>query len=117
DHQLGFPIGYTSALQGTASLDPEKPGADSTPLLDTILGKSPPPAIGQDRPLQLLVLALAHDPYKGKMGIGKLLSSTLTKRQALVRIKTDGTQILGRATDLIIFERLEHQKDEQLEAL
>ncbi len=116
DDQLDFPIVYTSALQGTASLDPEKPGADITPLLDTILGKIPPPAIGQDRPLQLLVLALAHDPYKGKMGIGKLLSSTLTKRQALVRIKTDGTQIPGKATDLLVFEGLERKEVDQVEA-
>src|SRR2546425_384220 len=116
DDQLDFPIVYTSALQGTASLDPEKPGADITPLLDTILGKIPPPAIGQDRPLQLLVLALAHDPYKGKMGIGKLLSSTLTKRQALVRIKTDGTLIPGKATDLLVFEGLERKEVEQVEA-
>ena len=116
DDQLDFPIVYTSALQGTASLDPEKPGADITPLLDTILGKIPPPAIGQDRPLQLLVLALAHDPYKGKMGIGKLLSSTLTKRQALVRIKTDGTLVPGKATDLLVFEGLERKEVDQVEA-
>jgi len=116
DAQLDFPIVYTSALQGTASLDPGKPGVDITPLLDTILGKIPPPAIGQDCPLQLLVLALAHDPYKGKMGIGKLLSSTLTKRQALVRIKTDGTLIPGKATDLLIFEGLERKEVDQVEA-
>ena len=116
DDQLDFPIVYTSALQGTASLDPEKPGVDVAPLLDTILGKIPPPAIGQDRPLQLLVLALAHDPYKGKMGIGKLLSGTLTKRQALVRIKTDGTQIPGKATDLLVFEGLERKEVAQVEA-
>src|SRR5438094_2341628 len=116
DDQLDFPIVYTSALQGTASLDPEKPGVDVAPLLDTILGKIPPPAIGQDRPLQLLVLALAHDPYKGKMGIGKLLSSTLTKRQALVRIKTDGTLIPGKATDLLVFEGLERKEVDQVEA-
>ena len=85
-------------------------------MLDTILGKIPPPAIGQDRPLQLLVLALAHDPYKGKMGIGKLLSGTLTKRQALVRIKTDGTQIPGKATDLLVFEGLERKEVAQVEA-
>src|SRR3989449_241277 len=116
DDQLDFPIVYTSALQGTASLDPEKPGVDIAPLLDTILEKIPPPAIGQDRPLQLLVLALAHDPYKGKMGIGKLLSGTLTKRQALVRIKTDGTQIPGKATDLLVFEGLERKEVAQVEA-
>jgi len=110
DEQLDFPIVYASALNGTASLDAEKPGVDITPLLDTILDHIPAPPIFVDRPLQMLVLALAHDPYKGKMGIGKLLAGTLTKRQALTRITLDGTQIPGKATDLLIFEGLERKE-------
>ena len=116
DEQLDFPIVYTSALHGTASLDAEKPGVNIFPLLDTILDKVPPPPIFPDRPLQLLVLALTQDPYKGKMGIGKLLSGSLTKRQALMRITLDGTQVLGKATDLLIFEGLERKEVEQVHA-
>jgi GTP-binding protein len=116
DDQLDFPLVYTSALHGTASLDSEKPGVDIAPLLDTILEKIPAPQIISDRPLQMLVLALAHDSYKGKMAIGKLLSGTLTKRQPLVRIKTDGTQVPGKVTDLLIFEGLERKDVERVEA-
>jgi GTP-binding protein len=116
DEQLDFPIVYTSALHGTASLNSEKPGVDIAPLLDTILDKTPSPPIFTDRPLQMLVLALAHDSYKGKMAIGKLLSGTLAKRQTIVRIKTDGTQIPGKVTDLLIFEGLERKEVEQVEA-
>src|SRR3989442_4002313 len=50
------------------------------------------------------------------MGIGKLLFGSLTKRQALVRIKTDGTQIPGKATDLLVFEGLERKEVAQVEA-
>jgi GTP-binding protein len=116
DDQLDFPLVYTSALHGTASLDSEKPGVDIAPLLDTILEKIPAPQIISDRPLQMLVLALTHDSYKGKMAIGKLLSGTLTKRQPLVRIKTDGTQVPGKVTDLLIFEGLERKDVERVEA-
>ncbi len=116
DEQLDFPIVYTSALHGTASLDAEKPGADIAPLLDTILNKIPPPPIVTDRPLQMLILALAHDSYKGKMGVGKLLSGTLARRQPLVCIKRDGTQVPGRVTDLLVFEGLERKETEQVEA-
>ena len=116
DEQLDFPIVYTSALNGTASLDSEKPGTDIAPLLETILHKMPAPPIFLDRPLQMLVLALVHDSYKGKMGIGKLLSGTLNKRQNLMQIKTDGTQVLGRATDLLIFEGLERKEVDSVEA-
>jgi GTP-binding protein len=116
DDQLDFPLVYTSALHGTASLDSEKTGVDIAPLLDTILEKIPAPQIISDRPLQMLVLALAHDSYKGKMAIGKLLSGALVKRQPLVRIKTDGTQVPGKVTDLLIFEGLERKDVERVEA-
>ncbi len=116
DDQLDFPIVYTSAINGTASLDAEKPGVDIAPLLDTILNKIPPSPVFPDRPLQLLVLALVHDPYKGKMGIGKLLSGTLTTRQALTRITRDGTHVPGKATDLLIFEGLERVEVDRVDA-
>jgi GTP-binding protein len=116
DDQLDFPLVYTSALHGTASLDSEKPGVDIAPLLDTILEKIPAPQIISDRPLQMLVLSLTHDSYKGKMAIGKLLSGALTKRQPLVRIKIDGTHVPGKITDLLIFEGLERKDVERVEA-
>ena len=116
DEQLDFPIVYASAIQGTASLDSEKRGVDIAPLLDTILNTIPPPPIVTDRPLQMLVLALVQDSYKGKMGIGKLLSGTLAKRQAVVRIKTDGTVVPGKVTDLLVFEGLERKEVDQVEA-
>ncbi|TAL12365.1 MAG: translational GTPase TypA [Nitrospirae bacterium] len=116
DAQLDFPIVYTSAINGTASLDSEKTGVDIAPLLETILNKIPPPPIVTDRPLQMLVLALTQDSYKGKMGIGKLLSGTLTKRQPIVRIKTDGTIVPGKVSDLLIFEGLERKEVDQVEA-
>ena len=37
DEQLDFPIVYTAAIKGTATLDVNKPGTDITPLLDTVL--------------------------------------------------------------------------------
>ena len=40
--------------------------------------------------LQMLVLALAYDSYKGKMGIGKLLAGSLSRRpKALVQMPRD----------------------------
>ena len=41
DEQLDFPIVYTAAIKGTATLDINKPGTDISPLLDTVLERSP----------------------------------------------------------------------------
>ncbi len=116
DTQLDFPIVYTSAINGTATLDVNKPGTDIAPLLDAILEQIPAPAIHADSPLQILVLALAYDSYKGKMGIGKIQSGSIAKRQSIVQIRRDGTQASGKVTDLSVFAGLERAEVEKAEA-
>lgn len=116
NEQLDFPIVYTSAINGTATLDMTKPGTDIAPLLDTILDHVPAPTIKADAPLQILVLALFYDPYKGKMGIGKIQAGSIAKRQNIVQIKRNGTQVTGKVTDLAVFAGLERMDVEKADA-
>lgn len=116
NEQLDFPIVYTSAIQGTATLDMNKPGFDITPLLDTIIEQIPAPMIHAEAPLQILVLALAYDSYKGKMGIGRIQSGSIGRRQNVMQIKRDGTLVPGKVTDLSVFAGLDRQEVEKAEA-
>ncbi len=116
DAQLDFPIVYTSAINGTATLDINKPGTDINPLLDTILAHVPAPAILADAPLQILVLALTYDSYKGKQGIGKIHAGSIARRQAVMRIARDGAQTAGKVSDLSVFSGLERMDVEKAEA-
>lgn len=116
NEQLDFPVVYTSAINGTATRDLHQPGTDIMPLLDTILEHIPAPAITAEASLQILVLALAYDPYKGKMGIGKIQSGSISKRQSLVQIRRDGTHATWKATDLAVFSGLERVEVEKAEA-
>lgn len=114
--QLDFPIVYTSAVAGTATLDHAKPGTDLQPLFQTILDKVPAPEVNTAEPLQLLVLALANDFYKGKMGIGKISSGKITKGQTVTQIKVDGTMSKGKVTDIMIYEGLKQVTVESADA-
>ncbi len=114
--QLDFATVYTSALNGTATLDVTKPGTDVAPLLDTIVAHIPAPTISAAAPLQLLVLALAHDPYKGRLGIGKIQSGSIAQRQSVVRITRAGDLVPGKVTDLTVFAGLERVEVERAEA-
>jgi len=116
NEQLDFPIVYASAINGTATLDLAKPGTDIAPLLDTILGQVPAPVIKAYAPLQILVLALAYDSYKGKMGIGKIQAGSIAKRQAVVQMKRDGSRVNGRVAELAVFSGLERTEVEKAEA-
>ena len=113
DEQLDFPIVYTAAIKGTATLDINKPGTDITPLLDTVLDKIPAPAINADAPLQILVLSLIQDLYKGKMGVGKIQSGSIARRQNVVVIGKDGAQFAGKVSDLAVYSGLERTDTEQ----
>jgi GTP-binding protein len=116
DEQLDFPIVYTAAIKGTATLDVNKPGTDITPLLDTVLDKIPAPAINADAPLQILVLSLIQDLYKGKMGVGKIQSGSIARRQNVLVLGKDGAQFPGKVSDLAVYSGLERTDMERAEA-
>jgi GTP-binding protein len=107
DEQLDFPIIYASAVSGQASLDSHKEGIDLNPLFDTIVAKIPGPSILENEPLQILVLALSYDSYKGKQGIGKITSGAIKKNMPIMQIAPDGAKFTGRGTDISVFSGLQ----------
>src|SRR6187455_2149140 len=65
EHQIEFPVVYTNAKLGTATLDLEVPGTDLRPLLDLLVTHTPPPEYVPEHPLQLLVTNLSANDYVG----------------------------------------------------
>ncbi len=113
DEQLDFPIIYASGIAGTATLDYHKPGTDLVPLFETILTKIPAPTIEENQPLKILVLALANDSYKGKLGIGKIYSGSIKKNMPILQITPSGDLNPGRATDIAVFKGLVKESVEE----
>lgn len=115
DEQLDFHILYASGIRGLASTDlaeleaklknPETP-ADITPVFEAIVKYIPAPEVSPEDSMAMLVLALAYDNYKGKLGIGKITSGKVVKGQNLVQIKHNGTKVTGKATSLLQYEGL-----------
>jgi len=114
--QLDFPIVYTSATRETATLDVRQPGSDMAPLFETIVARMPAPVVAADSPVQLLVLALAYDSFKGKMGIGKIHAGALQRNQPLMRLAVDGSRQTGRAAALLAYQGLERVEIEAAQA-
>jgi len=114
--QLDFPIVYTSATEGTATLDLRQPGVDLVPLFETIIGRVPAPTVLPDEPLQILVLALAYDAFKGKMGIGKIHAGSLTRQQPVLRVALDGHRQTGVATAVLAYQGLERVEIESTQS-
>src|SRR5512141_1966186 len=107
DEQAEFPIVYTDAILGRATLTPGDIGVDLQPLFETILNYLPAPQVEPDGPTQLLVTTLAYDDYKGRIAIGRLFAGTLRPAQQVVRIAHDGAMTPGKIAELFVHEGLE----------
>ena len=114
--QLDFPVVYTSATQGTATLDMHKPGEDVSALFETIVSAIPAPTVSPEEPLQILVLALAYDSFRGKMGIGKIHAGSLKKSQPIMRCAANGDRQTGTAAGIFAYQGLERVEINEAES-
>jgi GTP-binding protein len=93
DDQIDFPVVYTNARAGTATLDLAQRGVDLRPLLDVLVQVTPPPRFSPGHPLQLLVTNLTANDYVGRMAVGRIRNGTirLGQRITVVREEADDT--------------------------
>ena len=93
DEFLDFKVAYTSALNGTSSLDPspssQKPGMD--PIFDLIVNEIPKPQVQTEGPLQLQCALLDYNDYVGRMGIGRIQRGTIKVGETVACARLDGT--------------------------
>ncbi len=107
ESQIDFPIVYTNAKAGWASLDPEQPGTDLQPLLDLLLEHVPPPAYDPDHPLQAHVTNLDASPYVGRIAICRLRHGTIRRGETVAWCRADGAIERVRITELYVTEALD----------
>jgi GTP-binding protein len=87
EHQIEFPIVYTNARAGTATLELSQPGTDLRPLLDLLVEHTPPPTYTPDHPLQLLVTNLSANDYVGRMAIGRIRNGRVRMGQRITVLR------------------------------
>ncbi|MEK7158061.1 MAG: translational GTPase TypA [Patescibacteria group bacterium] len=116
DEQADFPVIYASAVQGKAGKEADLSAMTNVePLFDAIVTSIPAPVV-HNAALQLLVVNVTYDSYKGHIAIGPLLSGALAKNQSVMRIKTDGTMIPSKTTAVMTFDGLSRVEVEAVEA-
>ncbi len=115
DEQLDFPIVYTSAVLGTATLDIDKPGTDLTPLFQTIIDKVSPPNVDLDGPFQMQISSIDYSSYVGAIGIGRISRGRARNNMPVTIINAEGESRNGRI--LQVFTHLGLQRVETQEAL
>lgn len=85
DEQLDFPIVYVSAKEGYALDDYNGEPEDLKPLFERIIKDVPAPRGDTEGPLQLLISSIDHDPFVGRIGIGRMVrGKAVVNGQAVV---------------------------------
>ena len=105
DEQLDFRGVYAAGRDGWAigELDDER--KDLFPLLDMIVKHVPAPE-RREGPLQMLVAAMDHSDYVGRIGVGRIVRGQLRAKQQVVLLKRDGSEVKTSARQLFVFDNL-----------
>jgi GTP-binding protein len=107
ESQIDFPIVYTNAKAGQASLDPAAPGTDLRPLLDLLIERVPPPEYEPQHPLQAHVTNLDASPYVGRIAICRVRHGTIRRGDTVAWCRADGEIDRVRVSELYVTEALE----------
>lgn len=114
DEQLDFPIIYTSALNGIATMDLSVQGTDMNPLFQAIVDCVSAPDADPEGPLQMQISQLDYSSYVGIIGVGRIKRGTARTNQPVTIVSTDGTTRTGRIGQVLGYLGL--QRNEVSEA-
>ena len=93
DDQLEFKTAYVSALNGTASLNPDVSTQSESydEIFDLILSEIPKPDVNADGNLQFQPALLDYNDFVGRIGIGRIKSGSIKVNEMVSCVRLDGT--------------------------
>jgi GTP-binding protein len=116
ESQIEFPIVYTNARAGLASLDPSTEGRDLGPLLDLLLEHVPAPEHDPAHPLQAHVTNLDASPYVGRLAICRVRHGIIRRGETVAWCRVDGEVERVKVSELYVTEALERVEAEEAAA-
>ena len=116
EEQIEFPIIYTNAKAGRASLDPNDEGTDLKILFDMLVASIPAPTYEDGHPFQALVTNLDASPYVGRLAMCRVRHGTMRKGSNVAWCRVDGTIENVKITELYVTEALDRVDAEEVSA-
>jgi GTP-binding protein len=108
EDQLDFPIVFTNARAGWASMTQGEEGENLKPLLDLLVEHVPAPEYDDEHPLQAYVTNLDASPYLGRLAICRVRHGTIRKGQDVAWCRADGETITrAKVSELYVTDALD----------
>ncbi len=114
DDQLDFRGVYAAGRDGWAVAELEDKRENLFPLLDMIVNHVPAPEV-KEGPLQMLVAAMDHSDYVGRIAIGRIIRGSLSAKDKITVIKRDGTEVAAAVKRLYVFDNLSRTEIKRVE--
>jgi GTP-binding protein len=102
--QLEFPVIYTNAKAGHATLNLDQDSDNLEPLFQIIAEKVAHPAVDPEAPFQMLVSSIAYNDYLGRIATGKIANGRVSTGQTIAVIPKDGKTTTGRISKLLGYQ-------------
>jgi len=117
DEQINFPIVYASSRLAKAGLTPDLATmTDVRPVFDAVLKYIPQPEFNPEAPLQMMIVTIGYDNYKGRIGIGRIHQGTIKNTQQVMHISREGVNKPAKITSLMTFIGLGKVEAKECEA-
>ncbi len=110
--QIEFPIVYTNARAGTATLEQGAAGENIAPLMELILTHIPAPVYEPGHALQAMVANLDASPYLGRLALCRVRQGEIKRGATVAWCKRDGSIVRAKLTELLVTEGLERKPAE-----
>jgi len=107
DEQVEFPIVYTNARAGWASLTEGDEGTDLSPLLDLMVDRIPAPEHDPDHALQAHVTNLDASPYVGRLALCRVRHGTIRRGEPIAWCRANGSVESATVSELYVTEALD----------
>ncbi len=106
ESQLDFPVVYTDARRGTATLRLDEPGRTLEPLFEALLATVPAPRYDPTMGLQLRAASLDWDDYVGRLIIGRVTNGRIRATDRVAVVRRSGAVEPAKLTVVYVYEGL-----------
>ncbi len=104
EEYLDSPFIFTSAREGSATLDINNKKDNMEDLFETIINYIPAPKGDVDEPLQILISTIDYNDYVGRIGIGRVERGKIHSNQEAIIINANKTDYMKKIKIGKIFE-------------
>ncbi|MFM8453898.1 MAG: translational GTPase TypA [Gammaproteobacteria bacterium] len=116
NEQLDFPVIYTSALLGYATLSLDQSSDNMDALFQTVIEKVYPPKVELDGPFQMQISSLDYSSYLGVIGVGRIQRGSVATNAQVTIIDRSGEKRNGKILQVLGYMGLDRKQVDQAHA-